>query len=153
MDDAMRCDQIREEFRLCEQPPEHVRDCPDCRLEWEVHLSLRQFQAPKLEESFDQLVLAQLQQRGLFDPPAPTFLQRLSQGFAKLLTPATILACLLLLLWLGDLAATRPAPELRALRPDRARLWSSLPDAVPPPAFPGPAPSRVRRPLVKADQP
>lgn len=149
----MHCDDLREEFGLYSEPPEHLMDCQECRQEWEIHLALRDLKAPTLGADFDRLVLNQLEARGLFEPTTPTLLEKLSSWFTQIVTPAAVLACLLLLLWLGDLANTRPAPELRALRPDRARMWTSLPDAVPPPVFPGPAPSRVRRPLVKADQP
>ncbi len=145
----MQCDQIRESFSQCQEAPEHIQGCAECRQEWEIHQMLRQFKAPQLDSSFDLAVLSRLEQRGHFAPPTPNWWEKLAAQLSYLLPRAAVLACLLLLFWLGNLASTSPSPELRALRPDRARLWTSLPDAVPPPAYPGAGPDRVHRPLVQ----
>lgn len=145
----MHCEEIRERFSELDAPPEHIQHCSDCAAEWELHLQLRGLRAPLLSESFESGVLAALEERGFFASPASTFADKLWEQFVRILLPVTLAACALLLLWMGGLALQRPAPELRALEPDNAKLWTSLPDAVPAPPIPGPAPSRHQTRLVK----
>lgn len=152
MDDIMQCDEIREKFCQMEEPSEHVKSCSACAEEWEFHLLLRQHAAPQLGEDFEAGVLERLQARGFFEVSGRTWSERAWQYFCEALTPLAVAACLLLFLWMGQLATRSPAPDLRALEPEESRLWSSLPDAVPPPAIPGPAPARVQIRLVKGDE-
>lgn len=149
----MQCDEIRETFCELDSPPEHIQTCSACAQEWERHLLLRGFKAPVLPESFEFGVVTALEERGFFEPPVPGLAERLWEQFVRLLLPLALAACAFLLLWMGSLAAQQPAPELRALQPDEAKLWSSLPDAVPAPPIPGPAPSREQIRLVKGDSP
>lgn len=145
----MQCDEIRERFPELDSPPEHIDTCPACAEEWKLHLQLRGLRAPLLPDSFATGVLTALEERGFFTAPEPTLAEKLWAHFARLLLPLALAACAILFLWMGSLAAQRPAPELRALQPDKARMWSSLPDAVPAPAIPGPAPSKEQVRLVK----
>lgn len=151
MDIVMQCDQIRETFPELTSPPQHVEKCKACREEWELHLRLRNFRAPELDANFDRAVLQALDSKGFFEPDSPTWLERTGELLQRFLTPLAVAACVLLFLWMGRLAWEKPAPELRALQPEQSKLWSSLPDAVPPPALPGPAPSQRQVRLVKGD--
>lgn len=148
----MQCEEIRESFPDLDSPPEHIETCSACAEEWERQLLLRGFKAPILPDSFATGVMTALEERGFFEAPTPTLAERLWEHFARLLLPLALAACAFLLLWMGSLAAQQPAPELRALQPDNAKLWSSLPDAVPAPAIPGPAPSREQIRLVKGGE-
>lgn len=152
VDGIMHCDEIRESFPKRETPPDHIHTCTACAEEWERHLLLREFRAPLLSESFDTDVMRALEERGFFQAPAPTLGERLWEHFVRLLLPLALAACAFLLLWMGGLALQRPSPELRALQPENAKLWSSLPDAVPAPALPRPAPSRAQTRLVKGGE-
>lgn len=140
----MRCEELRERF--AEEPrsvelTRHLEGCPDCRLDWQIFQELQALQAPPLNAAaFDRTVLDGLERRGAFSPRPPSFGERLIAWFARALPPVAVAACLLLLLWLGNLAATRPGSDVRALTPDKARVWSRLPDAVPPALETGPAP-------------
>ena len=148
----MQCEEIRERFPELDSPPDHIETCSACAEEWKRHLLLRGFKAPLLPDSFGAGVLTALEERGFFEPPAPTLAERLWDHFARLLLPLALATCAFLLLWMGSLAVQRPAPDLRALQPDNAKLWSSLPDAVPAPPIPGPAPSREQMRLVKGGE-
>lgn len=144
----MRCEEIRETFHGTEQPPDHVSHCQDCRDEWEMHVALRAFKAPDLDERFNARVLAELDYRDVFTKSEPGVFQRVYEKLLQVLPPVAMAACLLLLLWMGRVASHRPKPELRALESDKAKVWSQLPDAVPP------AELRDRRQLrlVKGDR-
>lgn len=148
----MSCQVTRETFHLYKIPPEHCAACAECRAEWELHLALRELRAPDLGEEFNQRVLECLELKGHFQPTPPSRLESLWHLLTRALPPLAVAACLLLFLWMGNLAANRPPSELRSLPPDDAQLWSNLPDAVPPRALPGPAPSRQRWRLVRGDK-
>ena len=148
----MHCEEVRESFSRLDAPPEHIRNCSACAEEWELHLLLRGFKASPLPDSFESGVLTALEERGFFQPSAPTFAEKLWDHFVRLLWPLALATCAFLLLWMGGLALQKPAPELRALEPDNAKLWTSLPDAVPAPPIPGPAPSRHQTRLVKGGE-
>jgi hypothetical protein len=148
----MQCEEIRERFPELDSPPEHTQTCSACAEEWERHLLLRGFKAPLLSDSFAEGVLTALEERGFFESPTPTLAERMWEQFVRLLVPLALATCAFLFLWMGSLALQQPAPELRALQPDNAKLWSSLPDAVPAPPIPGPAPSREQMRLVKGGE-
>lgn len=138
----MRCEELRERFSGFpdEELARHLEGCPQCRQDWLVFQEMLALKAPVLDAAFDRAVLEGLQSRGYFEPSPPTLWQRASAWLARAIPPAAVLASLLLLLWLGDLAATRPGADVRALSPDTARMWSRLPDAVPSPTERRPAP-------------
>ena len=147
----MHCDEIREQFPDSESPPGHLETCAECRQAWMVHTALQSFSAPQLGVSFDAKVMQALESRGHFESQRSVW-DSLSTWLQRLLPPATVLACLLLFLWMGTLALTKPGEDLRALNPEKAKLWTTLPDAVPPPALPGAAPSRRQIRLVRGDE-
>lgn len=137
----MRCEELRERFLEPDaELQRHLESCSECREEWLVFRQLQSLRAPRLDPTFDLRVLAGLTARGHFRPAPPNLAQKLGGWLARALAPVAVLACLLLLVWLGDLALTRPGPEVRSLRPETARLWIGLPDAMPVPGDPGPAP-------------
>lgn len=153
----MQCEAIEEQFEqhLDKPVPEvlsHLENCSGCRHRWEQYqqllADLKTLRAPPAPEGIDQRVLAQLESRGMFEPGKP-WTETFFDWVEWLLPKAAVLTCLLLIFWMGLLAATRPGPELRALKPESARLWTRLPDAVPPPAFPGPGPAQSRIQVVK----
>ena len=109
--------------------------------------------APELELDFNRSVLSELEKRNFFETTQPSAIERFWRGFARILPPLALAACLLLFFWMGNLASNQPAQELRALEPERAKMWSSLPDAVPQSALPGSVPSRRQIRLVKGDRP
>ena len=147
----MHCEEIRDQFSQLSEPPPHIEECEDCRLEWEIHLALRALKAPELSSNFDQLVLQGLEERAYFQNSWQRATEHLARRFCSILRPVALAACLLLLLWLGRLSQKEPPPELRALEAGPARAWSRLPDAVPAAPLPGATPQRRRIRLVKGE--
>ncbi len=155
----MQCESVENRFEehydaSLAEVSQHLEACPECRREWDDFVDLmarlQTLKAGAPSPELDRRVLQELETRGIFNE-RPSVLEVGLEWLNRLLPKVALAACLLLLLWMADLAQTRPPEELRALRPDRARLWTNLPDAVPPPAFPGPPPSQQRPHLVDND--
>lgn len=138
----MNCDPI--DFAALVDHPDpqvsaHLVDCPQCQgtfVEYARQTSQLAGLALTPGPGFDQQVLARLEQRGFFEPRQPDTLSLIFGWMGRGLKLATALACLVLFLWMASLLGAHPAPEMRALGPGPARHWASLPEAVPPPAFP-----------------
>lgn len=156
MDEPMQCQQVEDRFEEHFEGPlqevaGHLARCEQCRRQWDGFAGLMEqlagLKATPPGPEFDLKVLATLEARGLFEEE-PSLLERWLRWTETWLPRAALAACVLLILWMVGLAGTRPPEELRALTPEKARAWTHLPDAVPPPAFPGPAPSQKRVEVV-----
>ena len=140
-------------FPELEEAPEHLSECPECQLEWELHKMLQHLKAPTASEEIDEKVLSVLQERGLLGGQQFGLWEKFWSFWERALPPVAALACLLFLLWMGRLVLVQPGDGERALPKPNAEMWSQLPDAAPSPALPGAGPSQEQTRVVRSSEP